>query len=124
MTNDTDNKGLNALHNVVVCVQYSLSFTVTLLAGHTLLATKICIIFPDCSSQNHKQAVAVSRGGGGSASVHAVIPPSVGLETPQARPLKLPLGCGPGNLQGMVGYTPRDLLQGMLGYYPSCEQND
>ena len=41
-------------------------------------------------------------------------PPGVGLEntpwvwawrTPLARPLKLPLGCGPGNLQGMLGYT-------------------
>ena len=57
-------------------------------------------------------------------------PPSVGLDTPQvwawrspwvwawrppgcgpgnppfARPLKLPLGCGLGNLQRMLGYTP------------------
>ena len=33
-------------------------------------------------------------------------PPGVGLENPLARPLKLPLGCGPGNLQGMLGYTP------------------
>ena len=37
-------------------------------------------------------------------------------------PLNFPLGCGPGNLQGMLGYhhhnPPRDLLQGMLGYHP------
>ena len=33
-------------------------------------------------------------------------PPGVGLEIPPARPLKLPHGCGPGNLQGMLGYTP------------------
>ena len=26
---------------------------------------------------------------------------------PMARPLKLSLGCGPGNLQGMLGYTPQ-----------------
>ena len=37
-------------------------------------------------------------------------PPGVGLENPLARPLKLPLGCGPGNLQVHAGiYTPRDL---------------
>ena len=71
-----------------------------------------------------------SRRGGGSASVHAgihtplgvglQIPLGVGLQTPQARPLNFPLGCGPGNLQGMVGYHPhpRDLLQGMLGWIP------
>ena len=61
---------------------------------------------------------------GGSALVHAVIPPppsGVGLETPQgvgletppkvwawrppqARPLNFPPGCGPGDLQGMLGY--------------------
>ena len=67
---------------------------------------------------------------GGSASVHAGIhppwvwawrPPVVGLETPQvwawrpptlgcgpgdppARPLNFPPGCGPGNLQSMLGY--------------------
>ena len=71
-------------------------------------------------------------------------PLGVGLETPlvwtwrppQARPLNFPLGCWPGdhpwpdpstsppgcgprNLQGMLGYhSPLgDLLQGMLGYY-------
>ena len=38
---------------------------------------------------------------------------------PLARPLKLPPGCGPGDLQGMLGYH----LQGMLGYPPPCEQN-
>ena len=32
--------------------------------------------------------------------------PSVGLETHQARPLNFPPGCGPGNLQGMLGYHP------------------
>ena len=61
-------------------------------------------------------------------------PPGVGLETPQARPLNFPPGvaletppiqtpqlpprCGPGDLQGMLGYhpSPQD-LQGMLGYH-------
>ena len=35
----------------------------------------------------------------------------VGLETPLARPLNFPPGCGPGDLQGMLGYPthPRDL---------------
>ena len=34
-------------------------------------------------------------------------PPGMGLENPTpARPLKLPLGFGPGNLQDMLGYTP------------------
>ena len=28
---------------------------------------------------------------------------------PPVRPLKLPPGCGPGNLQGMLGYTPAPL---------------
>ena len=43
----------------------------------------------------------------------------VGLEPPSpARPLNFPPGCGPGNLQGMLGYHPQDLLQGMLGYHP------
>ena len=89
---------------------------------------------------------------GGSASVHAGIPPrcgagdllwvlswrpplGVGLETPlgmgletpqvwawkppQARPLNFPLGCGPGDLQGMLGYPP-GYLQGMLGYHLQC----
>ena len=65
---------------------------------------------------------------GGYASVHAGIhtpwvwasrsPLGVGLETPLARPLNFPPGCGPGNLQGMLGYPPGDLLQGMLGYHP------
>ena len=56
--------------------------------------------------------------------------PCVGLETPpvwawrppwvwawrplQARPLNFPLGCGPGDLQGMLGYH----LQCMLEYHP------
>ena len=35
-----------------------------------------------------------------------VEPPGVGLETPQARPLNFPPGCGPENLQGMLGYHP------------------
>ena len=57
-----------------------------------------------------------------SASVHAGIPPGVGLEippavsleTPPARLLNFPLGCGPGDLQGMLGYyPPGDLLQGI-----------
>ena len=63
---------------------------------------------------------------GVSASVHAGIhtPPGVGLETiprvwalrppswvwdcrsPKARPLNFPPGCGPGYLQGMLGYNP------------------
>ena len=29
-----------------------------------------------------------------------------GLETPQAKPLNFPPGCGPGNLQGLLGYHP------------------
>ena len=33
-------------------------------------------------------------------------PLGVGLETPLARPLKFSPGCGPGNLQGMLGYPP------------------
>ena len=41
-------------------------------------------------------------------------PLGVGLETPQARLLNFPLGCGPGDLQGMLGYH----LQCMLGYHP------
>ena len=46
-------------------------------------------------------------------------PLGVGLETPQARPLNFPPGCGlgyhsPGDLQGMLGYH----LQCMLGYHP------
>ena len=42
-------------------------------------------------------------------------PPGTG--TPWPDPSTSPLWCGPGNLQGMLGYhTPRDLLQGMLGY--------
>ena len=36
-------------------------------------------------------------------------PPAVGLETPLARPLNFPPGCG-------IGDTPGD-LQGMLGYH-------
>ena len=34
--------------------------------------------------------------------------------SPQARPLKHPLGVG---LEGMLGYTPPGDLQGMLGYH-------
>ena len=51
-----------------------------------------------------------------SASVHAGIHPTrvgletpslgVDLETPQARPHNFPPGCGPGDLQGMLGYHP------------------
>ena len=33
-------------------------------------------------------------------------PLGVGLETPLARPLNFPPWCGPGNLQGMLGYHP------------------
>ena len=80
-------------------------------------------------------AVAISWGGGRSASVHAWIhyPPGVGLETPPlARPLKLPLGCGPGNLQGMLGYTPVETCKACLDTTckacwdtpPPCGQND
>ena len=50
-------------------------------------------------------------------------PLGVGLETPLDRPLNIPPGCGPGNLQGMLGYhppTPGDLLQCMLGYHLQC----
>ena len=78
----------------------------------------------------------------GSISVHAGIPPGlawrvppcVGLDTPQARPLnfpwvwawrlpnqtpKAPPRCGPEDLQGMLIYPPPQIghLQGMLGYH-------
>ena len=33
-------------------------------------------------------------------------PPGVGLETPQARPLNFPPGCGPEDLQCILGYHP------------------
>ena len=33
-------------------------------------------------------------------------PLGVGLETPRARPLNFPHGCGPRDLQGMLGYHP------------------
>ena len=33
-------------------------------------------------------------------------PPGVGLKTLQARPLNFPPGCGPENLQSMLGYHP------------------
>ena len=46
-------------------------------------------------------------------------PLGVGLETPLARPLKFLPGCGPGNLQSMLGYHPPGDLQGMLGYHSS-----
>ena len=56
--------------------------------------------------------------GGGSASVHAGIPPlGVGLETTPGCWPGGPPGCGPGDLQGMLGDPPGD-LQGMLGYHP------
>ena len=44
------------------------------------------------------------------------LPPSVWAcrTPPLARPLNFPPGCGPGNLQGMLGYH----LQCMLGYIP------
>ena len=44
----------------------------------------------------------------------------VGLETPRPDTPQFPPGCGPGNLQGMLGYhpPPRDPLEGMLGYNP------
>ena len=42
-------------------------------------------------------------------------------DTPGQIPLNFPPGCGPGNLQGMLGYhPPGDLLQGMLGYHLQC----
>ena len=81
-------------------------------------------------------------GGAGSASVYAGIhPPGVGLETPLGVGMETPRcgpgdplgvglktptrpdsstsphGCGPGNLQGMLGCTPTGVLQGMLGYH-------
>ena len=54
-----------------------------------------------------------------------VNPPHVwAWRPPQARPLNFPPGCGPGDLQGMLGYhpppSPRDLLQSMLGYHLQC----
>ena len=56
--------------------------------------------------------------------MHAGPPPGVGLKTPQARPLNFPLGRGPGDLQGMLGYHhPAGDLQGMLGYHqPLCTE--
>ena len=85
---------------------------------------------------------------GGSASVHTGIPPRCGPEdtpwvwawrppqgqTPQLPPLvcawrspplqalTFPLGCGPGDLQGMLGYhpSPSGDLQAMLGYHLQC----
>ena len=33
-------------------------------------------------------------------------PPGVGLETPPSQTPQLPPGCGPGDLQGMLGYHP------------------
>ena len=46
-------------------------------------------------------------------------PLGVGLETLLGQTPQLPPGCGPGNLQGILGYhlPPRELLQGMLGYH-------
>ena len=38
------------------------------------------------------------------------IPPGVGLETPPVRPLNFPLGCGPGNLQG-IPHTPPEICK-------------
>ena len=52
------------------------------------------------------------------------LPLVLGLETSPARPLKLPFGCGPGDLQDMLIYqppTPGD-LQGMLGYQPPMDR--
>ena len=41
--------------------------------------------------------------------------------SPQARPLNFPPGCGPGDLHGMLGYhPPPGDLQGMLGYHLQC----
>ena len=56
----------------------------------------------------------------GSPPVWAWRPPRCGPGDPSpARPLKLLLGCGPGKVQGMLGYTlPPGDLQGMLGYPP------
>ena len=56
--------------------------------------------------------------------------PRCGPGDPQARPLNFPLGCGPGDLQGMLGYQSPGDLRGMLGYHLQCmlgyppEQND
>ena len=49
----------------------------------------------------------------------SISPLAVGLDQ---IPLNFLLGCGPGNLQGMLGYhtPPGDLLQGMLGYHLQC----
>ena len=62
------------------------------------------------------------------------LPPlGVGLKTPQPDPPKLPPGCGPGNLQGMLGYHPpwrpaarhAGIPPAMhAGIPPPCEQND
>ena len=135
--------GLNALH-IVVCVKYNLSFTVPLLAGHTLLATKICIIFPDCSSQTRMQSSRMRTArscshqlGGGKGGLPQCIlgyppPPRCGprdppwlwaWRPPQVRPLNFPPGCGPGDppqarpLNFPPGCGPGD-LQGIVGYTP------
>ena len=49
-------------------------------------------------------------------------PPGVGLDTPPSgQTPQLPLGCGPGDLQGMLGcHPPPGYLQGMLGYHLQC----
>ena len=51
------------------------------------------------------------------------LPPWVWAWRPHwSDPPQLPLGCGPGNLQSMLGYhpLPQDLSQGMLGYCLQC----
>ena len=51
--------------------------------------------------------VAISVGEGGLSQCMLGYTPRVwAWSLPLARPLKLPLGCGPENLQGMLGYTP------------------
>ena len=60
-------------------------------------------------------------------------PPRCGpRDPPPGQTPELPLGCGPGDLQGILRYHPPRDLQGMLGYHlqcmleyhpPPCEQN-
>ena len=61
-------------------------------------------------SSRMRTARSSSRLLGVSTSVHAGTPPGCGPgeppPPPQARPLNFPLGCGPGDLQGMLGYLP------------------
>ena len=76
----------------------------------------------ECIPVGYVPPAAVAIGGGVCLSACWDTPPlGVGLETPQARPLNFPLGCGLGNLQSMLGcHPPGDLLQSMLGYHLQC----